>query len=226
VKDDGKTRYGYSNAISGFFEFPTDNARRILPSHLEPVELHHGTSIFSMTVFDFTESMVGSYGEVVMSVIVSPLVKPGERLPKSAFYPYQVATTTKAAREHAIERWHLPHWMEDVDVRFVKDGHQLTAHVKAGGDAVADLTINDHSWAPVGHLYQSFMKNDDGAYLANILMEGQQSEHEEELGKVVLHEHPFNKDLMIPEVYDVPFRELWMRDGMQTFDPLITLQTV
>ena len=34
-----------------------------------------------------------------MSVIVSPLVKPGERLPKSAFYPYLVGTTTKAARE-------------------------------------------------------------------------------------------------------------------------------
>ena len=30
-----------------------------------------------------------------MSVIVSPLVKPGERLPKSAFYPYLVATTTR-----------------------------------------------------------------------------------------------------------------------------------
>jgi hypothetical protein len=24
----------------------------------------------------------------------------------------------------------------------------------------------------------------------------------------------------------VPFRELWMKDGRQTFDPLITLQTV
>ena len=112
------TRYGYSNAISGFFEFPTDNARRILPAGLEPVELHHGTSIFSLTAFDFTESEVGAYGEVVMSVIVSPLVKPGERLPKSAFYPYLVATTTKAARDHAIERWHLPHWMEDVEMVF------------------------------------------------------------------------------------------------------------
>ena len=46
------------------------------------------------------------------------------------------------------------------------------------------------------------------------------------LPKVVLHDHPFNKDLMISEVYEVPFRELWMRDGKQSFDPLITLQTV
>jgi hypothetical protein len=222
----GLTRYGYQNAISGFFEFPTDNARRILPRHLEPAELHHGSSIFSMTVFDFTESEVGSYGEVVMSVIVSPLVKAGEKLPKSAFYPYLVATTTKAARDHAIERWHLPHWMEDVAIRFEPQGRTLTARVEAGGAPVAELSIGDHSWQPVSHLYQSFMKDDAGAYLAHITMQGEQSEHEEETGRVKLHDHPFNKDLVISEIYEQPFRELWMRNGVQTFEPLKTLQTV
>jgi hypothetical protein len=220
-----KTRYGYANAISGFFEFPTENARRILPPHLEPAELHHGSSIFSMTAFDFTESEVGAYGEVVMSVIVSPLVKPGERLPKSAFYPYLVATTTKAARDHAIERWHLPHWMEDVEVAFTQEGSRITAKVAADGAPVADLTISDHSWNPVSHLYQSFMKDDQGAYLANIVMEGDQSEHEEETGRIVLHDHPFNSHLIISDVYEIPFREIWMRKGAQTFDPLIQLQT-
>ena len=220
-----KTRYGYANAISGFFEFPTENARRILPPHLEPAELHHGSSIFSMTAFDFTESTVGPYGEVVMSVIVSPLVKPGERLPKSAFYPYLVATTTKAARDHAIERWHLPHWMEDVGVGFSQDGPRIVASVTADGAPVAELAISDHSWNPVSHLYQSFMKDDRGAYLANIVMEGEQSEHEEETGRIVLHDHPFNRDLILSDVYEIPFRELWMRKGVQTFDPLIQLQT-
>jgi len=220
-----KTRYGYRNAISGFFEFPTENARRILPPHLEPAELHHGTSIFSLTAFDFTESLVGAYGEVVMSVIVSPLVKPGERLPKSAFYPYLVGTTTKAARDHAIERWHLPHWMDDVDIQFSREGARISAAIAADGDPVAEVTITEYAWHPVSHLYQSFMRNDQGSYLANIVMEGQQSEHEEETGRVVLHDHAFNKDLMISEVYEIPFRELWMRDGVQTFDPLIQLQT-
>ncbi len=222
-----KSRYGYADAISGFFEFPTENARRILPPHLEPVEPHHGTSVFSMTAFDFTASEVGPYGEVVMSVIVAPLVKAGGRLPKSAFYPYLVATTTRAAREHAIERWHLPHWMEDVRMEFVRSGGKISAKVAAAdGDAVAELTISEHSWSPVSHLYQAFMRDDQGAYLAHITMEGSQSEHEEETGKLVLHEHPFTKDLVISEVYDVPFRELWMRQGVQSFDPLIQLQPV
>jgi hypothetical protein len=220
------TRYGYRNAISGFFEFPTENARRILPKHLEPAELHHGSSIFSMTAFDFTESEVGAYGEVVMSVIVAPLVKAGERLPKAAFYPYLVATTTRASREHAIERWHLPHWMEDVAVGFRSGERSLTARVEIGGAPVAELTVTDHSWNPVSHLYQSFMRDDDGAYLANIIMEGEQSEHEEEAGRLELHEHAFNRDLDLSEIYESPFRELWMRNGAQTFHPLIQLATV
>jgi hypothetical protein len=219
------TRYGYRDAISGFFEFPTENARRILPPGLEPVELHHGTSVFSMTAFDFTESMVGPYGEVVMSVIVAPLVKPGERLPKSAFYPYLVGTTTAAARAHAIERWHLPHWMEDVEIAFAREERRLTARVTADGAPAVEMTIYDHSWNPVSHLYQSFMRDGEHAYLAHITMEGQQSEHEEETGQIRLHEHPFNKDLSIADVYDVPFRELWMRQGIQTFEPLVQLET-
>ena len=215
------TIYGYRDAISAFFEFPTENAREILPDHLEPVEVHHGTSIFAMTAFDFNESMVGEYGEVVMAVIVAPLVKPGERLPKSAMFPYRVATTTKAARDHAIERWHLPHFMEDIKVDFDRGPNRTVARVTdLAGAPIADLTVTAHSFAPVNHLYQSFMANETGNYLASIVMEGEQSEHEDEKGSIVLHDHEFNSALSIEDVYATPFRELWMRNGRQTFDPL------
>ena len=218
------TRYRFRDAMSGFFEFPTENARRILPPSLEPVEPHHGTSVFSMTAFEFTESMVGPYGEVVMSVIVAPLVKPGQPFPKSAFYPYLVGTTTRAAREHAIERWHLPHWMEDVDIAFERQEDRIAVRVKADGAPVADMTIYEYAWSPVSHLYQSFMKDGDGNYLAQLTMEGQHSEHEEEKGSLRLHEHAFNKMLSIADVYDTPFREQWMKDGLQTFQPLVQLE--
>jgi hypothetical protein len=219
----GITRYGYRDAISGFFEFPTENARRVLPRGMEPVEVHHGTSILAVTVFDFDESEVGEYGEVVYAVIVPPLVR-DTRLPKSAFFPWQVATTTRAAREHAIGRWHLPHWMEDVAVAFDRQPGRTTARVSADGSPALELTITDHSWQSVSHLYQSFQKDDSGTYLANILFEGEKSEHEEEAGKIVLHDNAFNKDIQVSEVYDVPFRELWMRKGCQLFDPLVTLE--
>jgi hypothetical protein len=171
--------------------------------------VHHGTSVFALTAFDFNKSEVGAYGEVVMAVVVAPLVKPGQPFPKSAMYPYLVATTTKAARDHAIERWHLPHWMDDVDIAFDRQKDHVT----------------EYEWHPVSHLHQSFMKDGDANYLAQITMEGQHSEHENEKGIVKLHEHPFNKVLSIADVYDVPFREQWMRDGLQTFQPLEQLET-
>ncbi len=216
------TRYGFRDVISGFFEFPTDNARRVLPRGFEPFELHHGTSILAVTVFDFDESEVGEYRECVYAVIVPPLVREG-RMPQSAMFPWQVATTTKAAREHAIERWHLPHWMDDVEVEFVRGDRRLTTKVKAEGALALEMTVTDHSWNRVSHLYQSFEKDDSGTYLANILFEGEKSEHEEEAGRIVLHDSSFNRNLVLSEVYDVPFREQWMRKGCQLFDPLLKL---
>jgi hypothetical protein len=56
-----------------------------------------------------------------------------------------------------------------------------------------------------------------------MIFDGQQSEHEDEKGRLVLHDHPFHRELAISEVYEVPFREMWMKSGVQTFDPLITL---
>jgi hypothetical protein len=56
-------------------------------------------------------------------------------------------------------------------------------------------------------------------------MEGSQSEHEDEKGLIRLYDHPFNQQLQISEVYEVPFRELWMRAGVQTFTPLVELET-
>ena len=115
--------------------------------------------------------------------------------------------------------------MEDVEVRFDRQGKSLGAEVKVDGSPVAELTITEHSWSPVSHLYQCFMRDDSGAYLASITMEGQQCEHEEEAGRLQLFEHPFNKELAISEIYEQPFRELWMRDGVQTFDPLVPLSS-
>jgi hypothetical protein len=41
--------------------------------------------------------------------------------------------------------------------------------------------------------------------------------------RIVLHDNPFNKDIVVSEVYETPFRELWMRSGCQLFDPLAKL---
>jgi hypothetical protein len=103
-----------------------------------------------------------------------------------------------------------------------KEG-KLTARVRAEGSLAVELTITDHSWNPVSQLFQSFQQDEEGRYLANIVFEGEQSEHEEETGRIKLHDHAFNKDVVIADVYEEPFREMWMRSGVQLFDPLVRL---
>lgn len=216
-------RYEFAHAISGFFEFPTENARALLPKPFEPVELHHGSSVLSATVFDFVASEVGPYRELVLSVVVMPLLRPGCQLPKSALYPYLLATNTRASREHAIETWHLPHWMEDAEIGVFRQDGLITSRISVNGAPVADLAVAEHSWKPVSHLYQSFMREGDERFVADIVMEGSQSEHEDEAGSLKLYDHPMHGALSRAEVSEVPFREVWMRDGLQTFQDLARL---
>jgi hypothetical protein len=216
-------RYEFAHAISGFFEFPTENARALLPKPFEPVELHHGSSVLSATVFDFVASEVGAYRELVLSVVVMPLLRPGGQLPKSALYPYLLATNTQASREHAIETWHLPHWMEDADITVDRKDGLITSSISVKGMPVADLAVAEHSWKPVSHLYQSFMREGDERFVADIVMEGSQSEHEDEAGSLKLYDHPMHGSISRADVSDVPFREVWMRDGLQTFQDLARL---
>jgi hypothetical protein len=215
------THYPFRWGFSAFFEFPTENARRILPRGVEPFEVHHGSSIFSVTGFEFTQSEVGPYGEVVFGVIVPPLIAEGQPFPRSAFFPWQLGTTTRASREHAIERWHLPHWPDDVMLRFVPAEGSLGMSLEVEGSPAVEMTITEYTWQPATHLYQCLMQDESGAYMSSITMRGEFTEHEEETGRLRLHDHPFNKEIMLAEVSETPFREIWYRDGVQSFHGLV-----
>jgi hypothetical protein len=214
------TKYGFSDAVGAFFEMSTEDARRILPAHLEPVEVQHTRSILALTAFHFTESMVGEYDEIVLSIIVPPRVEPGHPLPKAAFYPFIVGTSTASSRAHAIERWHLPHYMADLDIEMVEGDGRMDVHVREGEKPVLDFSVTEYAFEPVRQLYNSYMVNDSSRYKVNIFMEGPHSEHEEETGELILHEHPFNAALHRNEVSRNAFREQWLKGGMQTFEEM------
>ena len=213
-------QYHYRDAIGGFFEFPTENARAILPPDLQPVEPHHGSSVLSVMAFDFTDSPVGAYGELILSVLVAPRVEPGGVWPRSAFAPFRLGTTTRESREHAIERWHLPHYMQDISITWERgDGH-ITVHASDNGQPIVDMTVTEHEWSKVEHPYQAFMHDDEGDYSSTIVMAGQFSENEEERGGITIHSQAMTDLLADWEVDVTPFRELWMKSGVQTFHPL------
>lgn len=218
------TYYGFRNCVGAFFEMPTSDARGLLPAHLQPMEMQHTRSILSIMAFQFDESSVGEYDELVMAVIVPPQVEPGKQLPKAAFYPFMVATSTEAARLHAIERWHLPHLMKDVVMDFTETEESMAVKVKdADGESILDLFVTRHEHHASKNMYNMFTVEDDGRFKANIYMEAPHSEHEEEAGSLTLYEHEMTAGLTIDDIADYPFREQWYTAGLQTFEPLETL---
>ena len=219
-------RYHYRHAINGFFEIPTDNARAILPHGLQPVEPHHGRSILTVTAFEFHDSAVGAYRELALSVIIPPRIHPGEPMPRAAMYPFLVGTTTAEARQHGMEVWRLPHFPENLDVAFEQKDGAIVVTAAARGKPILTLRVTDGgavAWDQVEHRYQTFMSDAAGGYVSPLVMAGPFMEHEEERGSLVLHPHLFNRAIDHDEVTTTPFREQWMRDGVETIHPLQTL---
>ena len=225
MSDMDYTYYGFRNCVGAFFEMPTADARKLLPSHLEPLEMQHERSVLALTCFEFTESEVGHYFEIVLAVIVPPMVESGKPLPKAAFFPFCIGTSSEASRLHAIERWHLPHYMSDLDITMTESTDAMEVTVRDGDTPVLDFIVTKHEYAPTKNLYNAFTVEDgaDTRFKANIYMEASHSEHEEENGSLTLHEHPMTEGLTIDDVNTYPFREQWYQAGTQTFEPLLEL---
>ncbi|HET6349660.1 MAG TPA: hypothetical protein VFH88_11315 [Candidatus Krumholzibacteria bacterium] len=217
------TKYGFKYAVSAFFEMSRDAAKRALPAHLEPMEVKHSLGVFAVTAFDFTHSEVGTYEELVLAVITPPVLGVGGEFPRSAFYPFVVGTSTEASRLHAIERWHLPHYMQDIRVEFEETDGRMKVHAHDRGRPIIDLEVSSHKWSKVNHLYQAFTVEPPQRFKADIHMEGDFTEHEEETGSIEIHPHPMCEPLLNADVASYPFRELWMKSGVQTFEELQTL---
>jgi len=223
MNDMGYTYYGFRYCVGAFFEMPTEDARRLLPPHLEPLEMQHERSILALTAFKFHESEVGEYEEIVLAVIVPPMIEAGKPLPKAAFFPFVVGTSTEASRLHAVERWHLPHYMKDVEIGFEESDEAMGVRVLDGPDPVLDLVVTKYSYQPSNNLYNAFTVDGDQRFKANIYMKAPHSEHEDERGSLTLYEHPMTEGLTIEDVNTYPFREEWYQEGLQTFEPLASI---
>ncbi len=217
------TRYDFRHAVNAFFELSEDTAREILPKHLQPLEHQHGVAILAVTAFDFSDSMIGPYGEIFMAIIVPPVVRAGRPFPLSALYPFIIGTSTAAAREHAIERWHLPLYPSDITVDFVEKNGSIDVHAHEAGRPILDLTVGEHGWEEAEQLYQAFMTDPQGRYMVDVRLKGSITEHEDQTGSGTFHDHPMCGQLADGDLPPTPFRELWMKDGCQLFDELSKL---
>jgi hypothetical protein len=212
------TRYEFKQCVGAMFEMDTSDARKLLPAHLQPLEVQHTRSVLAVLAFQFTDSEVGPYDEVVLSVVTPPRSDQGKPLPKAAFYPFMLATSTEAARNHAIERWHLPHYMKDLEFSFQEKEGSMLVTVADDSAPVLELSVSEHSFGAVTNPYHCFMVDGDERLKVNIFMNAEHSQHEEETGELILHDHPLTQGLDRGEVSSFPFREEWYRPGVQTFE--------
>lgn len=220
-------QYHISNGINGIFEIPTEAARKYLPAGIEPVEANHGISLIGITMFDFSESPVGPYQELVVSLYAVPRLGIMEQHPHAAVYPVVVASSSREARDHAIGLWHLPHFMEDIGIEFTPspDGQSMTGKVFCHkGQPIVQLTVSQTGiWNPVYQLYQSYQGDENGLYMGIMDMQGQLSEHEEGTGAMHLYAHRFFDHVDLSVTEPSPYREMWMKAGVESYHQLVSL---
>ena len=69
-------RYVFTTGVSAFFEMPTSDARRILPEHLQPVEVRHERSILAVTAYPNRTSPVLRGKWVLENLLGAPPPEP------------------------------------------------------------------------------------------------------------------------------------------------------
>ncbi len=213
----------FSTGVSALFEMSTSDADRILPPHLQPIEVRPQRSILSVTAFHFRESEVGPYAELLLSVVVPPVVGSWERHPKAGFYPFLAATSGVESRRHLAHTLRIPTDPRDIDAQFIERRDRIEVRVRAEGQPVVDVTVTQHEWHPTTHLLQSHMIDGDLRLKADVQISGHYTMHEQERGRLRLYPHPMTSALTIDEVSTYPFREHWLKEGFELFHPVETL---
>jgi hypothetical protein len=215
------TRYGFSRAFGGFFHADAARLAALLPAGVHPFESHPGLGVLALTVFDFDASEVGSYRELVASVMVPPWAPRGEALPDAAFFPVLLATTTDRSRAHAAQRWKLPELDRCLAIEVVASDGIARVEVVDDRRALLRLTVGLALPAASRRFYQCFSRDAEQLHRVGIEIAGPLSEHEDERGELELCEHPL-ADWLGGLIDDpIPFREQSMGAGEQRFGSLV-----
>jgi hypothetical protein len=186
------TRYGFRSALGGFFHADASRVAEVLPDALVPLESHPGLAVLAITVFDFHASEVGPYQELVASLVVLPWAPRGEALPDVAVFPFMLATSTNASREHATERWQLPKLDRTLAIELDRSSGERVAVVRDDGQLVLRLRVTGDELVDTRRRYQMFGADAEHLYRAMIALDGPLSEHEDERGELELGDHPLD----------------------------------
>ncbi|MEM7200651.1 MAG: hypothetical protein AAF628_10320 [Planctomycetota bacterium] len=214
------TRYGFRQAVGAFFVAETRALSRYLPAGLFPLEARPGCGVLAITAFDFVDSEVGPYGELVLSVVVPPWAGRDEELPETAFFPFFLGTTTEVSREHARDRWLLPAHDVCLSIDITRSGVDRRVRAAEHGEEILSLTTPLPAGPPSTRLYQCFSADAGSLHRVGIQVDGGFRDAEEELGRLELSHHGLAREIAGLLEDDIPFREQAMDAGEQRFGEL------
>lgn len=136
--------------ITAIFPISYKKAVKLIDSSSAvPAILWPGKATLSITIFDFSESPVGPYKELVFSIPI--LHKPIVNIPllpllfnkffkKFGFHVVDVIQSTKIAIEHGNALTGYPHNNELIDLEFNEDGDKIEVRVKTDTEDILTLT--------------------------------------------------------------------------------------
>jgi hypothetical protein len=207
------SRYAFRQSLGAFFLGEANIVRTWLPRGLTPFEMCPGHAMLAITAFDFIDSEVGPYGELVVSVLVAPFASRGHELPHAASYPVLLATTTPESRAHASEQWYLPRHERCMEMNFAERGGRRTIDVFDAGERVLSLSIQHGKTTSSVRLYQVFSAREGVIHRVNVRISGGLDEHQDESGELHLHAHPWARRIADVLLDDHPIMEQSMDLG-------------
>lgn len=207
------SRYVFRQSLGAFFLAEAEVVRTWLPRSLTPFEMCPGHAMLAVTAFDFSESEVGPYGELVVSVLVAPFASRGSELPHAASYPVLLATTTAESRAHASEHWYLPRHERCMEMSFAEREGRRSVDVLDAGERVLSLSVLHGKTAPSVRLYQVFSARNGVTHRVNVRISGELVEHQDESGELHLHDHPWARRIAGVLLDERPMMEQSMDPG-------------
>ncbi len=218
------TNYQFKNILNCLLEIETIYVNKLVPKNIYPLEIQPNLSLISIIGFDFQETPIGNYQEVIIGVVIQPyLLKKGD-IPKSAIFPINIATNTDNSKIHAISNYKLPHYMKNIEIDFDIDASKKKLICKENNDVFMniELDINDkHDKSQEYH--QSFVFDNNKLFLSNININSLMAESQDGRGNVFFNKHSFFKDIEIDEINNIPYLERHAYNGIETMSSLISI---
>lgn len=217
--------YKFNCVINCLTEIETDNIKGLLPKNLYPFEVHPDLSLLSIIGFDFYDTPVGKYQEIIIGILTQAYLTPEKNIPKATIFPINLATTSDASRQHAIDNYKLPHYLKNIDISFDTKGPKKILKCKEDNKIFLNIElVIENKGEKAKEYHQSLIYSAEKIFLSKIYIDANICETQDEKGNIELTNHDFFKNININSINNTPYLERFASTGVETMFELESIQ--